>query len=132
MHDPHIDIDEIDNPQDNTGASGDSGTGERPKEPARGYGLNDLLERFSERATRWQDRFNASTRRGLDMHIMPPETRKHLVSSQREFLLAWRSLIDFSLERLDREEEREAARPHNEGADPDLSSKAEKIQIEED
>jgi hypothetical protein len=131
MHDPHIDIDEIDNPDDNTQAPGDSGTAERPKEPARGYGLSDILERLGERANRWQDRLNASTRRGLDMHIMPPETRKHLVSSQREFLLAWRSLIDFSLERLDREE-REAARPHSQGADPDLSSKAEKIQLEED
>jgi hypothetical protein len=131
MHDPHIDIDDMDNSSDNTQAPGDSGTSERPKEPARGYGLGDLLERFSERANRWQDRLNVGTRRGLDLHIMPPETRKHLVSSQREFLLAWRSLIDFSLERLDREEH-EAARPHNQGADTDLSSKAEKIQVEED
>lgn len=132
MHDPHIDIDEIDNSPEASEPSGDSGMNERPKEPARGYAFGDLLERLGEQANRWQDRLNATARRNLDMHIMPPETRKHMLLSQREFLLAWRALIDYSLEKLDREEEREAARPHSQGASPDLSAKAEKIQIEED
>ena len=131
-HDPHIDIDEIDNYQENSQGSGDSGTAERPKEPARGYAFGDLLEYLGEQANRWQDRLNVGARRGRDMHIMPPETKKHLLSSQREFLLAWRALIDYSLERIDREEEHETARPKNPPAGPDLSPKVEKIQVEDD
>lgn len=131
MTDPHIDIDEIDNSQSIPPASDDTNnTGERPKEPAGGFGFNDLLKRLGERANRWQDRFtNAGSRLGMDMHVIPPEAKKHLISSQREFLLAWRSLIDLSLEKLNREEEREDARSHP--AASGEPSKVEKIQIEE-
>src|SRR4051794_4456287 len=110
MNDPHIDIDEIDNPQPAPG-SGDSGANTPPKEPAGGWGFSDLLERMSHQAGRWQDRLNAGARMGMDMHIMPPEVKKHMISSQREFLLAWRALIDFSLEKLDGQEQPETARP---------------------
>ncbi len=127
MNDLHIDIDEIDNQETIPPASGESGSNERPKEPAGGFGFGDLLERIGERANRWQDRMNAGTRLGLDMHIIPPEAKKHLISSQREFLLAWRALIDYSLERLNREEAREAAAPDK----PDETPKVEKIQVGE-
>jgi hypothetical protein len=127
MNDPHIDIDEIDNPDTIPPASDDSGPKERPKEPAGGFGFSDLLERMGERANRWQDRLNAGAKMGLDMHIIPPEAKKHMISSQREFLLAWRALIDYSLERLNREEERVAAAPDK----PDETPKVEKIQVEE-
>lgn len=123
MNDPHIDIDEIDNPQPAPGA-GDSGTDTPPKEPAGGWGFSDLLERMSQQAGRWQDRLNAGARLGMDMHIMPPEVKKHMVSSQREFLLAWRALIDYSLEKLDSQE----PRPAKPAAEP---PKVTKIQVEE-
>lgn len=133
MNDPHIDIDEIDNPAQIPPASGDAGKNERPKEPAGGFGFGDLLERLGERANRWQDRLNAGARMGLDMHLIPPEAKKHLISSQREFLLAWRALIDASLERLNREEanENEAAKPQTQAATAPETSKVEKIQVEE-
>lgn len=130
MNDPHIDIDEIDNPGTVPPAPGDSGPNERPKEPAAGFGLSDLLERMGERANRWQDRFNAGAKLGLDMHIIPPEAKKHMISSQREFLLAWRALIDYSIERLNREEERESPKPHTQAASSE-TPKADKIHIEE-
>src|SRR5690349_1498461 len=129
MNDPHIDIDEIDNPATIPPASGDSGPNERPKEPAAGFGFGDLLERMSERANRWQDRFSAGAKMGLDMHIIPPEAKKHMISSQREFLLAWRALIDYSIERLNREEERETPKPPTQAASNE-TPKVDKIQIE--
>lgn len=131
MNDPHIDIDEIDNPSEIPPASGDSGTNERPKEPAGGFGFSDLLERMGERANRWQNRFNAGAKLGLDMHIIPPEAKKHMLSSQREFLLAWRALIDHSLEKITKEEEREAAKPQSTAVATEETIKVEKIQVEE-
>ena len=130
MNDPHIDIDEIDNQETIPPASGDSGSNEQPKEPAAGFGFSDLLERIGERAGRWQDRLNAGAKLGLDMHIIPPEAKKHMISSQREFLLAWRALIDYSLERLNREEVREPSAQNNPST-PDVTPKVEKIQVEE-
>ena len=130
MNDPHIDIDEIDNPQ-TVPEPGDSGPGNPPKEPATGWGFNDLLERMGQQASRWQDRLNAGARLGLDMHIVPPEAKKHMISSQREFLLAWRSLIDFSLEKLDLQEQREVAKPPRQPKPDAEPPKVTKIQVEE-
>ncbi len=128
MNDPHIDIDEIDNPQAVPPVSHEAEAGSLPKEPAGGFGLGDLLGTLSQQASRWQDRLNTGTRLGLDLHIVPPEAKKHMLSSQREFLLAWRALIDYSLERLDRQEQHEAARAHRPAHDP---PKPAKIEVEE-
>jgi hypothetical protein len=128
MNDPHIDIDEIDNPQATPPVSHETEAGSLPKEPAGGFGFGDLLGTLSQQAGRWQDRLNAGAGLGLDLHIVPPETKKHLRSSQREFLLAWRALIDNSLERLDRQEQAEAARSNRPAREP---TKPAKIQVEE-
>ncbi|MDB5081004.1 MAG: hypothetical protein JWP00_2928 [Chloroflexi bacterium] len=128
MSDPHIDIDEIDNPQAVPPGVNEAATDGLPKEPAGGFGLSDLLATMSQQASRWQERINAGTKMGLDLHIIPPEAKKHLISSQREFLLAWRALIDYSLEKLDTQEQREAAREQGPTQAP---PKATKIQVEE-
>lgn len=128
MNDPHIDIDEIDNPQAMPPGSNEAEAGNLPKEPAGGFGFSDLLGTMSQQASRWQERLNAGARFGLDLHIVPPEAKKHLLSSQREFLLAWRALIDYSIEKLDQQEQRDAARSTRPAQDP---PKATKIQVEE-
>ena len=128
MNDPHIDIDEIDNPQPTAPELGDSTL---PKEPAGGFGFTDLLERMGQQASRWQDRLTAGAKMGLDMHIVPPEAKKHMLSSQREFLLAWRALIDYSLEKLENQEQREAAKAARQSQGQAEPPKATKIQVEE-
>ncbi len=131
MNDPHIDIDDIDNPQAVPPVSDTADTGSLPKEPAGGFGFSDLLGTMAQRANRWQDRLNAGARLGLDMHVVPPEAKKHLLSSQREFLLAWRALIDYSLEKLETQEQREAAKPAGQSLTPDEPPKVTKIQVDE-
>lgn len=131
MNDPHIDIDDIDNPQAAPSGSGDSGAGNVSKEPAGGFGFSDLLGTMAQQASRWQDRLNAGTKLGLDIHIVPPEAKKHMLSSQREFLLAWRALIDYSLEKLENQEQREAARPHPAPKPASEPPKVTKIQVED-
>ncbi|HEX2911214.1 MAG TPA: hypothetical protein VH186_10430 [Chloroflexia bacterium] len=111
MNDPHIDIDEIDKPDQpgiNPGSHGASSTF-ASEESGRGPGFGDFLSSMTGQFRRWQKSMTPSGLLGLggEMEVLPEETIQHLRNSQREFLLAWRALIDSSLERLDRQEERE-------------------------
>jgi hypothetical protein len=124
MSDPHIDIDELENEvPPATGASIP-----REKAQANPNPASDPARDFEDEDERWplgsfgemvanmnrqfrhlQDKFGGLGKPG-DFEFVPPETRRHLRASQREFLLAWRSLIDFSLERLDRRDLRDELR----------------------
>ena len=118
MNDPHIDLDEIDagvaNPQSKPGEN-------EPENPhpyeATGYDFGNLFATMTRQFQHWTEDFN----------LLPTETAKHLRASQREFLLAWRSLIDHSIERLDRQDTRGENRPAN-GTNVGNSNK---IQVEE-
>lgn len=119
MSDPHIDIDEIDTR--GTSAKKESGR-PIPNEEwdgrtetdrvTEGYNAGDMFSNMSQQFRRWQERMMPGAGMGNngDFGLIPNEATRHLRNSQREFLLAWRSLIDSSLERLERQDLREQIR----------------------
>ena len=125
MSDPHIDIDDLENeaPPATGGAIPHEKAHANPN-PAQGAtrdfededehwplgNFGEMVANMNRQFRHWQDKFGAGLGRPGDLEFIPPETRRHLRASQREFLLAWRSLIDFSLERLDRRDLRDELR----------------------
>lgn len=120
MSDPHIDIDDLENEVPSTaGASiprekGQANPNPRDFEeedehwPLGSFG--EMVANVNRQFRRLQEKFGPGIGKPGDLEIIPPETRRHLRASQREFLLAWRSLIDSSLERLDRRDLRDELR----------------------
>ena len=117
--DPHIDIDELDDPLPAAPApfSSTSSTSSDPQatdwdsgEPAGLLSMGDTFYMLLKQMRAWQERVTPGNSRSF----IPGRINKHLRAAQREFLLAWRGLIDLSLERLDRQEQEEQAQNNNE------------------
>lgn len=125
MSDPHIDIDEVDNPQSsfNNTAAGGTTNGFNPNLNDFATGFFSFLDRF-----RNQSGFGMGT--GFDP--IPYESRKHFRSSQREFLLGWRTLIDENIRRLDERDLRDSVQHESEPVtgSPQRGSSV-KIEVEE-
>ncbi len=108
--DPHIDIDEIDGPL--PAAAPTSSTVADPSEPDWTSGepagllsMGDAFYQLLKQLRAWQARLTPG-----DSHsFIPDRVNHHLRSAQREFLLAWRGLIDLALERIAQQEQAEAA-----------------------
>ncbi len=107
MSDQHIDIDGSVEPKSSSAGTGASAADEMDFED---YGPN--------RATMFSDifrRFRGRPGFGLGENpleeFLPAEAREHFRTSQREFLLGWRSLIDRALERIDLDNERQGQVP---------------------
>lgn len=108
MSERHIDLDDMDNSIPKARATGPA-NGPDPASvddfatasesvwgSARRGAFPDVFRFFQERASRANP---------FDQFV-PRDARQHFRSSQREFLLGWRSLIDYALERLDEQETR--------------------------
>ncbi len=60
-----------------------------------------------EKETSWEDHLAAAIKsfrkemKDWRMDVLPPEFHQHRRAAQREMLLAWRSLIDARIERLE-------------------------------
>lgn len=144
MNDPHIDIDEIDNSFKNTeprrggevppasstqpGQTADFGTDNF--RPASGYNPAEMFSGMAQQFRRWQEQSGFGFGR-TGFGFVPPETIRHLRASQREFLLAWRSFIDYSLERLEQQELRDQVRAEAEMTGAGSPRTANKIIVEE-
>ncbi len=146
MNDPHIDIDEVENyqppkPAEEIPAAQASTTPPSPNPASQtfdddfdeermtgGSTFGDIFSSMSQQFRRWQDQAGS----GGDSEFIPKETRRHLRASQRELLLAWRSLIDYSLERIDRRDVRDQIRREAEMSDDtEPVSNSSKIVVEE-
>src|SRR4051794_12593226 len=102
MSDRHIDLDDIDNSVPKARPTGPANA----PDPASADDFATANESIWGSASRgalpnvfrfFQDRARTNP---FDQFI-PSDARQHFKSSQREFLLGWRSLIDLALERLD-------------------------------
>jgi hypothetical protein len=110
MSDPHIDIDDGENPPpkgeqakatSNTDGIGFDDPDQNGSGPGNYSGFSDIFRRFRNKSG-----FGAG-RESLD-EVFPPEARQHFRASQREFLLGWRNIIDRNLERLAQYDERDS------------------------
>ena len=94
-NDPHIDIDDLDN---------------TPIKPATD---ESWAKSGIDPDYKFGDVFSGLGRRLRNRRsVLPIETARHLRASQREFLLACRSLIDHSLDHIERQEK--ASEPYKE------------------
>ncbi len=143
MNDPHIDIDEIDSTEGLSGAAANpaasptpaafeddaewmGGTGQGPV----GFSMPDMFSTMTQQFRRWQERVTPGFGRS-EFELVPPETVRHLRASQREFLMAWRSLIDSSLQRIERQEQRDQLRTETQMSSDGPSRGNHKIIVEE-
>ncbi len=121
MSDPHIDIDEIDAAASmgtQPGQSREPGIGNTVES---GYDMGNLFTNMTRQFQRW----------GNDFSLLPPETSRHLRASQREFLLAWRSMIDNTLEKLERQDMRDQLKNDPDLAGGNFRRGAQKIEVED-
>jgi hypothetical protein len=79
----------------------------------------DDLDRRESATERALDRAMKGSREAMS-HIMPTETRQHMRNAGREWLLAFRTMIDHWADRLD----------DKSGSKPRSGSEREKIQID--
>lgn len=130
MSDPHIDIDDIDNlkpnaaPAQETGNSTDTPRFSGPddfdwEEVDRGSRRNNNPFRF------FQERAGFGLGTGALEDLLPDEARQHFRTSQREFLLGWRTVLDRAIQRIDNRDERDQEIPRASNSNPN------KIIIEE-
>ncbi len=148
MNDPHIDIDEGEEVQIPKAQAEipKAAPSSKPRPKPRyededededdmpmnfGGSVWDMFSSASQQFRRWQDQMMPGMGRFGDSEFIPNETVQHLRSSQREFLLAWRSLIDSSLERLDKREVREELRREANLTEEGPARRANKIVVEE-
>ena len=119
MNDPHIDLDEIDSAMPGNGPI----PSPDPTEPFEtgGYDMGSVFANMTRQFQRW----------GNDFSLLPTDTARHLRASQREFLMAWRSLIDHSLERLERQDMRDELKAESNLRGDNVGRGAEKIEVEE-
>ncbi|MEI7553782.1 hypothetical protein [Candidatus Chlorohelix sp.] len=123
MSDQHIDIDDLDNPKASS-----------PKEQVfDDYDSGDTyrfwgFERMPEMVRDFSDKIAFRVRDATD-EVIPEDARRLFRNSQREFLLGWRKLIDYQLERIRTQEELERSRRARTQESSDTSIK---IEIEED
>lgn len=130
MTDPHIDIDDVDNPDSASnnvaaaggGAGSDNGFGTGPNFTEFATGFFNFVERF-----RNQSGFGSGN--GFDP--LPYESRKHFRNSQREFLLGWRTVIDDTIRRLDERDIRDNLRHTSEPLSTYERGTGTKIEVEE-
>ncbi|NWJ44936.1 MAG: hypothetical protein HXX08_03570 [Chloroflexi bacterium] len=128
MSDQHIDIDDVDAPKASSKKeqvfddydSGDTGSGD----PYRVWGF----ERMPEMVRDFSDKIAFRVRDATDDAI-PEDARRLFRNAQREFLLGWRKVIDYQLERIRTQEELERSRRARTQESSDTSIK---IEIEED
>jgi|GEM_PF-1871751 len=129
MTDRHIDLDDIDRIKSGQKAEP---AAEQPledfdnpesggKEGYRFWGWQRLPEMLQNFTGQFGPRMRMNSN-----EFLPEDTMRHFRTSQREFLLAWRSLIDRQLERLDAQAEFDSARAEATYEDGTI-----KIQVEE-
>ncbi len=130
MTDRHIDLDDIDRMK--SGQKAESAAEQplddfdnpesRGKDGYRFWGWQRLPEMLRDFSGQFgpKMRMNSSD-------VLPEDTMRHLRTSQREFLLAWRSLIDRQLERLSAQEEFDQARAEAKNGDVTLKVEVEEI-----
>ncbi len=69
----------------------------------------------NEKEMTWEDHLAAAIKsfrkemKGRRMDMFPEEFRQHRLAARREMLLAWRSLIDAKIAKLDEEEKEKTA-----------------------
>jgi hypothetical protein len=148
MSDPHIDIDEVviktPSPGETAESKSQAGSASSKTDSAsKATGFDDPdappSDRFANFSTMfstlnrqfqgWQRHLTAVNKAHNDTGVLPDEARQHLRASQRELLLACRSFLDVSLERLEQREQREQLRREEDEKHPRRG--ATKIIIEE-
>ena len=132
MTDPHIDIDDVDNPDltsndkvaapDEAVGGGDNQFGTGPNFAEFTTGFFNFLERFRNQS-------GFGTVNGFDP--LPYESRKHFRNSQREFLLGWRTVLDDALRRMDERDTRDNLRRASEPLSTYERGTGTKIEVEE-
>jgi hypothetical protein len=125
MNDPHIDIDDLDNekpsaePKKSAKLETDFDfTDQIP--PSSSGNFTGMFGAMTQQFRQWGEQMRS------DYKIVPDESMQHLRNSQKEFLLAWRSFIDHSLERIERQEARDQIRRES-----GLSNSGTKIIVED-
>ena len=121
MNDPHIDLDEIDSGEAGPRMGATTPLGGNGPFEAGSYDMGSVFANMTRQFQRWSN----------DFSLLPTDTARHLRASQREFLMAWRSLIDHSLERLERQDMRDTLREDTNLGGETIGRGAEKIQVEE-
>ncbi|MEI6043804.1 MAG: hypothetical protein WCS37_05375 [Chloroflexota bacterium] len=127
MSDPHIDIEDVENPtpQKDTAKADNTRGADFDDTTKVGWG-SDSYKGLPNIFRRWWEKSGSGDNRKAFEEVFTPEARQHFRASQREFLLGWRNIIDRSLERLAQQDV-----PNSHPSSEKTTSKAEKIVVEE-
>ncbi len=132
MTDPHIDIDDVDNPDlasNSNVAAADEAVGSGNNEFGTGPNFTEFAAGFFNFVERFRNQSGFGTGSGFDP--LPFESRKHFRNSQREFLLGWRTVIDDAIRRMDERDTRDNLRHTSEPLSSYERGAATKIEVEE-